>query len=118
MAQAFTKKLLSGSTNGKVILISATASTGNTIHTAVSGTSSLDEIYLYGTNTSASAVVVNVEWGEANTSPSTNTILTIPPKTGRYVIADGRLLQNGLVVTIFASVTNTVVIDGFVNAIV
>ena len=40
----FTKTLLSGSTNGKAILVAATATPGTTIHTAVAGTSSLDEM--------------------------------------------------------------------------
>jgi len=118
MAQAFTKKLLSGSTNGKGILVAATATTGTTIHTAVTGTSSLDEIWLYATNTSAAAVVLNIEWGEAGSSPSTNTVVTIPAKAGRFMVCDGRLLQNGLIVTAFAGTTNVIVIDGYVNAIV
>ena len=117
MAHTYTKNLLSGSTNGKGILISATATLGNTIHTAVSGTSSMDEIWLYATNTSASAVLVTIEWGEASTN-STSTYITIPGKAGRFLICDGRLLQNGLVVTVYAGTTNVIVIDGFVNSIV
>ena len=113
--QVITKTLLSGSTNGKGILVVATATPGTTIHTAVAGTSSYDEIWLYATNTSASAVVLNIEWGEAGSSPSTNTVITIPAKAGRFLVCDGRLLQNGLVVTAFAGTTNVIVVDGFVN---
>ena len=118
MAQTFTKNKLSGSTNGKGIVVAASASTGTTIHTAVSGTSSFDEIWLYATNNHTASVLMNIEWGEAGSSPTTNTQITIPPKAGRFLICDGRLLNNSLLVTIFAGTTNVIVIDGFVNQIV
>lgn len=117
MAQAFTKSLLSGSTNGKGIKVVATATIGTTIHTAVSGTSSLDEIWLYAYNGDTADRTLTIEWGEA-TVPDGNTILTIPFKSGRYLVVDGRLLQNSLLVTAFASAANVIVIDGFVNKIV
>jgi hypothetical protein len=49
----FSKVLLSGSTNGASVLVAATSTPGTTIHTAVSGTSSLDEIWLYADNSSS-----------------------------------------------------------------
>jgi hypothetical protein len=52
----FSKRLLSGSTDGKAIKVVQTATAGTTIHTAVSGTSDIDEIWLYAVNSSASAV--------------------------------------------------------------
>lgn len=117
MAQAFTKLKLSGSTNGKGIKVVATATLGTTIHTAVAGTSSLDEVYLYAYNGHTADVVLTLEWGEA-TVPDGNIIVTIPFKQGRFLIVDGRLLNNSLVITAFASVANVIVIDGFVNQIV
>lgn len=117
MAQAVTKKILSGSTDGKGIKVVATATAGTLIHTAVAGTSSMDEIWLYAYNGHTADVVLTIEWGEA-TVPDGNTIITIPFKQGRFLVVDGRLLQNGLVVRAFASVTNVIIIDGFVNAIV
>lgn len=117
MSQAFTKNKLSGSTNGKGILIAATATLGNTLHTAVAGTSSFDEVWIYAYNGHTAAVVLTIEWGEA-TVPTGNTIITIPNKAGRLLVVDGRLLNNGLVITAFAATTNVIVIDGFVNSIV
>jgi hypothetical protein len=61
----FSKRLLSGSTDGKAIKVVQTATAGTTIHTAVSGTSDIDEIWLYAVNSSASAVKLTLEWGEA-----------------------------------------------------
>lgn len=117
MAQAFTKKLLSGSTNGMSIKVVATATLGTTIHTAVSGTSSFDEVWLYAYNGHTSAVVLTIEFGGAAV-PDQNIVISIPNKSGRFMVADGRLLQNSLVVTAFAATANVITIDGFVNQIV
>ncbi len=117
MPQTVTKNKLSGSTNGKGIKVVATASTGTTIHAAVSGTSSFDEVWLYAYNGHTTDVALTIEWGET-TVPDGNIILTIPTKAGRYLVADGRLLNNSLVITAFASVANVIIVDGFINAIV
>ena len=112
----FTKTLLSGSTNGKAILVSATASPGTTIHTAVAGTSSLDEIWLYAVNSSGVDVKLTIEWGET-TAPKGNIELTIPGESGLTLIIPGLLLQNSLVIRAFASTANVICIHGYVNRI-
>lgn len=43
----FSKQILSGSTDGKAILVTATATAGTTIHTASSTTTTLDEVWIY-----------------------------------------------------------------------
>ena len=105
----FTKTLLSGSTNGKAILVAATASPGTTIHTAVTGTSSLDEIWLYAVNSSGEDVKLTIEWGET-TAPNGNIELTLPGESGLTLVIPGLLLQNSLVVRAFASVANVICI--------
>ena len=113
----FTKTLLSGSTNGKAILVAATATAGTTIHTAVSGSSSLDEIWLYAHNSSASTVKLTLEWGEA-TAPNGNIEINIGAEgTGLVLVAPGILLQNSLIVKAFAATTNVVTLTGYVNRI-
>jgi len=112
----FTKILLSGSTNGKAILVTATATPGTTIHTAVAGTSSLDEIWLYAVNSSTSDVKLTIEWGEA-TAPNGNIEVTIPGESGLTMVIPGLLLQNSLVVKAFASTANVICIHGYVNRI-
>lgn len=111
-----TKQLLSGSTNGKAIKVAATASTGTTIHTAVSGTASNDEIWLYAFNSDSADRQLTIEFG-GTTAPDQNIVLTIPFKSGLYLVVPGLLLQNGLAVTAFASAANVVTISGFVNRI-
>jgi hypothetical protein len=113
----FTKQLLSGSTNGKAIKVAATSTAGTTIHTAVSGTSSLDEVWLYAHNSSASTVKLTLEWGEA-TAPDGNIEINIGAEgTGLVLIAPGILLQNSLVIKAFAATANVVTITGYVNRI-
>lgn len=112
----FTKVLLSGSTNGKAIKVAATSSTGTTIHTAASGTTTLDEIWLYAMNTSASGIKLTIEWGET-AAPDGNIEITVPGESGLYLIVPGLLLQNSLVVTAFAGSANLITIHGFVNRI-
>jgi hypothetical protein len=116
MAQTFTKALLSNSTNGKGIKVAAVATPGTAIHTAVNSTTALDEIWIYAFNSHTADVVLTIEWGEA-TAPDGNDVITIPSQAGRYLVIDGRLLNNNLIVKAFASVTNVIIIDGFVNQI-
>ena len=110
----YTTHLLSGSTNGKAILVNATATAGDTIHTAVSGASSIDEIYIYAVNTSTSAVKLTLEWGEA-TAPNGNIEYTLPAEDGLHLITPGLRLQNSLVVKAFAGTTDVIAIHGWVN---
>ena len=113
----YTKVLLSGSTQGKGIKVVQTATAGTTIHTAVSGTSSIDEVWLYAHNTSSSAVKLTLEWGEA-TAPDGNIEINIGAEgTGLILIAPGIPLQNGLVIKAFAATANVINIFGYVNRI-
>ena len=113
----FTKTLLSGSTNGKAILVAATATAGTTIHTAVSGSSSIDEIWLYAHNSSASSVKLTLEWGEATAPDGHIEIIINAEGTGLVLIAPGIPLQNGLVIKAFAGTANVINIFGYVNRI-
>ena len=113
----FSKQLLSGSTNGKAIKVVQTATAGTTIHTAVSGTSSFDEIWLYAHNSSSGTVKLTLEWGEA-TAPDGNIEINIGAEgTGLVLVAPGLLLQNSLVIKAFAATANVITLTGYVNRI-
>ena len=112
----YSKVLLSGCTNGKQIKVAATATAGTTIHTATSGATNLDEIWLYAVNSSSSAVKLTIEWGEA-TAPDGNIEVTVPAEDGYMLVVPGLLLQNSLVVKAFAGTTNVILINGYVNRI-
>lgn len=112
----FSKLPLSGSTNGRQILVAATATPGTLIHTAVSGTSSLDEIWLYAVNTSTSAVKLTVEHG-GTTAPNDHIELTVAGESGLVLVCPGLVLNNGLIVRAFAGTTNVLALSGYVNRI-
>lgn len=112
----YSKQLLSGGTNGKNIKVAATASAGTTIHTAIAGTSDMDEIWLYACNTDSSDRKLTIEYG-GTTSPDDLSEITIGAEAGWVLIVPGMLLQNGLVVKAFAASANVVNINGYVNRI-
>ena len=115
----FSKQILSGSTDGKGILVAATATAGTLIHTGSTTTTTLDEIWLYAVNTSASNVKLTIEYGGA-TSPNDHIEYTVPAENGLYLIVSGLLLKGNataLTVRAFAATTNVIVMHGFVNRI-
>ena len=112
----FSKRKLSGSTDGKGIKVAATSTPGTAIHTAVTGTSDLDEIYLYAVNSSTAAVKLTIEFGSA-TAPDDNIEYTVPAEDGLYLVVPGLLLQNAATVAAFAGTTNVLIVHGYVNRI-
>ncbi len=112
----FTKVAISGAANGLPVKVAATGTTGTTIHTAPAGTTSFEEIWLWAVNSDTTARKLTLEWG-ATTAPDSNIEVTIPAESGLVLVSPGLLLQNGLLVTAFAAVTNVVCIHGFVNRI-
>jgi hypothetical protein len=111
----FSKLPLSGSTNGKGIQVAATATPGTTIHTAVSGTESFDELWIYAVNVSSSSVKLTIEYG--GTAGADNIELTIPGEQGLTLVIPGLFLNNAQVVTAFAATTNVITLHGYVNRV-
>lgn len=112
----YSKILLSGSTNGKNIEVAATATPGTIIHTAVTGTSDIDEIFLYAMNSSSAAVKLTIEFG-GTTAEDDLIEMTVPAESGPYLVVPGFLLQNSLIVRAFAGSASTININGYVNRI-
>jgi hypothetical protein len=110
---AYTKVLLSGSTQGRGIKVVQTATAGTTIHTAVAGTTDMDEVWLWAQNNHTAAVTLTLEWGNASTDD--NIIVPIPAKSGLYLVTPGLPLQNELVVKAFAGTANVIIMHGYVN---
>ena len=111
----FNKIPLSGSTNGKGILVAATATLGTTIHTAGAGTTDFDEVWLYASNNSVTSTKLTVEYGSA--SVQDNIEITIPGESGLVLIVPGLFLNNSLVVRAFAAVTNVITMHGYINRV-
>jgi hypothetical protein len=103
MAAKFTEHLLSGSTNGKPILIAATATPGTIIHTADSGADVIDNVYLWVANTTGSNVDLTIEWGGVS-SPGDHYV-ALYKVAGHAIeqIAFGQPIAGGLIIRAFAS---------------
>ena len=110
---AYTKKLLSGSTNGRGIKI---ANSSTTIHTAVAGSTDIDEIWLYAVNSAAADYKVTFEWG-GTTDPDDHIEITLPAQSGLSLIAPGIPLNGGLIVKAKGDTTNVINVFGYVNRI-
>jgi hypothetical protein len=117
MATALKRKL-SGSTDGLAIKVVQTGTAGDTIHSAVAGTTAgtFHEIWLWAYNGHTADVVLTIEFGGASV-PDQNIVVTIPFKSGLVPVVPGFILQNGMVVKCFAATANVITINGFVNAI-
>jgi hypothetical protein len=118
MSSSAVKRKLSGSIDGKAIKIIPTDTPGTLIHTAVSGTiaGTYDEIWLWAYNSHNVDVVLTIEFG-GTAVPDQNIVSTIPYKSGLVPIVPGFLLQNGLDVAAFATVSGVITLNGFVNSI-
>lgn len=115
----FTKKTLSGSTDGRPILVAATSSSGTTIHTGPSVSTTIDEIWIYASNPSLAQRTLTIQWG-GTTSPDDNFVLFLPPQSGLIVVVPGLILKGNttpLTVRAFADSANQVNISGYVNEI-
>lgn len=105
---------LSGSTNGTGILVVATATPGTLVHTAVTGTTSFDEVWLWVHNTHTGAVALTLEYGGV-TDPNHLIEKTIPIDDGLYLLVPGLIIQNGLVIRAFAGQASKLIIYGYVH---
>jgi hypothetical protein len=117
---SYSKLILSGSTDGKGILVNVTETTGIVIHTCSTDSGQLDEIWLYAYNGHTLNVTLTVEFGGV-TVPNNVIVCTIPTKAGLYLVVPGLILKGNatpLIVAAFASTTNVISITGWVNRIV
>ena len=104
---------------GLGIKVAATATAGTAIHTASATSTTIDEIWLYAVNSSASSVKLTIEWGQAD-APDGNIEVTVLPEAGLVTVIPGLLLQGNAtakVVRAFAGTANVIVLHGFVNRI-
>jgi hypothetical protein len=112
---SISKRILSGSTAGRLIAVSATSSPGTTIHTAVAGFTDIDEVNLFAVNTSTSDVLLSIEYGSTGTAHEVDFV--IPGQVGLVDVVTKLVLQDGAVIRAFAGTTNVLNIGGYVNRI-
>ena len=114
---SFNSIIPSGSTNGRMNEINATATAGDILHTVVTGTDDMDEIWVWAVNNSTTAVLLTIEFGGVT---STDDLIryTVPPQDGLHLVVPGIRLENGLIVRAFAATTDVITCAVNVNRIV
>jgi hypothetical protein len=117
----YTKQLLSQSTNGKSIVITATGANTTTIHTTQASSDIMDEVWLYATNSTAADVTLNVLYGGTDFSTDILFEGVIEAYAGNTLICPGLILKgNGTAGSSIygnASVASGINIFGYVNRI-
>lgn len=115
----FSKQILSGSTDGKGINVTATSSPGTTIHTGSSTASDIHEVWLYASNYGTAGVNLTIEFGASGSSDGITVYLE--PYLGLQLVTSGLVLKGNStpnVIKAYASTASTVSVFGYVNAIV
>ncbi len=115
----FSKITLSGSTDGRLIKVAATATAGTTIHTGSSTATTYDELWLYAVNSDTTDRKLTVEFG-GTSSPDDLIEQTITAESGLILVVAGLVIKGNatpLVVRAFAATANVVMIGGYVNRI-
>lgn len=120
----FSKLILSGSTDGRGVLITPTATAGETLHTGPTDSGEIDEVWLYAYNSHSAVVDLTVEFGGV-TSPDDLIRQTLPLASasnyaGLIPICEGLIIRGNatpLVVKAFASVADKVSVFGYVNRV-
>ena len=115
----FTKQALSGSTDGRLIIVAATGTPGTTIHTGSATATTFDEIWLYAVNSDTTARKLTIEWGGV-TAPNDSIEVTVAAENGLLLVVPGLVIKGNatpLVVRAFCATANVVMIGGYVNRI-
>jgi len=115
----YSKIALSGSTDGKLIKVAATATAGTTIHTGSSTATTFDEVWLYAVNSDTTDRKLTIEYG-GTSAPDDLIEQTITAESGLLLIVPGLLIKGNataLIVRAFAATANVVMIGGYVNRI-
>ncbi len=115
----YSKIHLSGSTDGRLIKVAATATAGTTIHTGSTTATTYDEVWLYAVNSDTTDRKLTVEFG-GTSSPDDLIEQTITAESGLILVVAGLVIKGNatpLVVRAFAATANVVMIGGYVNRI-
>ena len=112
----YSKKIFSGSTDGKGIKVETNATPGTVVHQAVAGTTDFDELWIYAYNAHTSSIKLTLEFG-GTSDPDNTTVQTVAAQSGLYLVVPGFVVQNGAVVRAFTDTVDKVVLYGFVNSI-
>lgn len=117
MATTYTRQLLSGSTNGRMIEVNATSSPGTTIHTVqATATAAREEVIAYAVrgSTATGDQLLTVEFGGTATEDQV-VVLVNELDSPSLVIPGVSLTATTSIVRAFATATGLFRIMGWVN---
>jgi hypothetical protein len=113
------RQKLSGSTDGRGIVVASNSSAGTTIHTGPGVNDDYDEIWLWASNFNTAAETLTLEWG-GTTQAGDHFIAVIQPNE-TVLVAPGWVLKGNastaLIVKAFSTTANKVNIIGHINRI-
>jgi hypothetical protein len=120
----FSKITGSGSTDGRLVKVAATATPGTTLHTGSATTTTYDEIWIEAFNSHSAAVDLTIEFGGV-TDPDDLIRITLPAASAGNYVGPSRVIEGWplkgnatpLVVRAFASSANKIVCNIFANRI-
>ena len=111
--QTYTKQVLSGSTDGRPIAVAATATPGTLLHTAITGTTGSDSVYLWASNVTGTSATLTIEFGGVTTADKIVSAVSIPANSENIPIVDGQVLRNGLVIRAFSGTASAINVNGY-----
>jgi len=117
---SFSKHVLGGSTNGKPIKLSLTATASGTIvHTVSTGTTGHDELWVWAVNTATDGTECEVTLNIGGLSDAGNNVAidTIVARQGHHLLVPGLSLNNGATMYAYVTATGIVNLVGYVNRV-
>ncbi len=114
MSRKYERLPLSAMTDWLGLSVTPVATPGLAVHIPIVKTDVIDEVYLWGENISSVVVDVTVEFG--GVAAKDQMIKSIPAKSS-FQIIKGRPVQGGVTIAVFASVTASVNVWGYINRI-
>lgn len=102
-----TKEHGSVGSGGVMVNIAATSFPGTAVHTAVNVSGQKDEIWIYGTNNTATDEVVVLGWGGETLAHTM--YKSIPAQDGAWLLIPGWCLSGGLIVTAYCALVTTAI---------
>lgn len=102
---------LSGSTDGRPILVAANSDPGTIIHQALSGATYVDAVWLWAYNSNSTDETLVLEWG-GNTDPDDLIPQVLGAGDTGAVLSAGWVLRNSLYVKAYSTTVDKVIVWG------
>ncbi len=119
MALAIVQRPLSASNDGLPIEVSATSDGATTVHTMVTGTTTMDRLFMWAGNTSTADITLIIEWGASADRYKE----IVPAETTGYPVLNGQPLWgrsgtvSATVIKAHASTSAVLKLVGYVNRV-